>query len=147
MANTPQNAPPARRGWTGSTKRTLENSAMLGAKWWAVDDTLSCIFQRTFETKFGTGYEFMLVKPQTLTVAVDDYGVSRKTGDGEQRIITRFAMPPLAGFDMAIQDLQHNGFPGLRWGDRCVIKCVELQRSLHDDQSDMPMFEISIDPR
>lgn len=136
-----------RRGWVGNTKRTLETGAMLGAKWWQAGDTLCCIFQRVFPTKFGDGHEFLLVKPQSLTVAVDEFGVSTKKGDGEQRIITRFAMPPLAGFAMAIQDLQTNGFPGFAFGDRCIITCIDIQEAKEFGMSNMPMFEISVDPR
>src|SRR5271157_1613989 len=98
-----------RRGFTGSTERTLKQGAMLGAKWWAKDDKLSCIFQREFQTKFGTGYNFMLAQPAVLTVYVDEFGVCSKKpqhDNAEARQITQFAMPPLAGFDMALQDMQ-----------------------------------------
>lgn len=136
-----------RRGWSGTTKRTLEQGAMLGAKWWAVGDELACMYQRSFETKFGTGYNFLLVKPQSLTVAIDEFGVTTKKGDGEQRQITAFSMPPLAGFEMALQDLQSSGFPGFKAFDRVIIRCVEIQKADDFGRSDMPMFEISVDAR
>ena len=139
--------PVSRRGWTGTTKNTQESGAMLGAKWWAKGDDIHCLFQRTFETKFGTGHEFLLIKPQTLTVNVDQFGSTTKKGDGEQRILTRFAVPPLAGFTMALQDLQTSGFPGLRFGDRCILKCVDIQESQDFGFSAMPLFEISVDTR
>lgn len=136
-----------RRGWSGTTKNTLEKTAMLGGKWWEKGDKLACIFSRTFETKFGTGYEFMLVQPSTLTVNVDQYGVTTKKGEGVAKIITRFAMPSLAGFEMALQDMMGNGFEGLRFGDKVLIECVDIQESSDSSQSPMPQFDVSVDPR
>lgn len=141
-----------RAGWSGNTRSTQESGAMLGAKWWQQGDKLACIFQREFETKNGLGREFLLVKPETLTVFVDEYGSTwRKQPDdntqGVDKQIKRFALPPLAGFDMAVQDMEANGFPGLRQGDRCVIECVGIQKADNPNYSDMPEFSISVDPR
>ena len=87
-----------------------------------------------------------------LNVFIDDFGKSYKeqpTDDakGNMQQITRFAMPPLAGFDMALQDMMAGGFPGFRFGDRVLITCTEIQPATQNDYSDMPMFEISVDPR
>lgn len=141
-----------RAGWSGSTKQTLSSGCMLGAKWWKAGDKLACIFQREFETKFGTGYEFMLVKPATINVFVDEYGTTYKQqpaddAKGEMRQATRFALPSLAGFDMAYQDMQANGFPGFRFGDRVLIECTEIQEAKDFGFSDMPMFNLSVDQR
>jgi hypothetical protein len=136
-----------KRGWTGSTKQTLDQGAMLGGKWWSKGDKIHCIFQRVFDTKFGTGYNFLLVQPSSLVVAVDEFGICTKKGDGEQRQITQFAMPPLAGFDMAVQSLQSNGFDNFRFFDKVIIECVDIQEAKEFGYSDMPMFEISVDPR
>ncbi len=145
-------APPRRAGWSGNSRTTQESGAMLGAKWWAEGDTIACIYQREFETKFGLGHEFLLVQPATLTVFVDEYGSTYKkqpddNAHGVDKTLTRFAMPPLAGFDMAVQDLEANGFPGFRQGDRCVITCIGIQKGTTVGFSDMPEFTISVDPR
>lgn len=140
--------PPVRKGWQGSTRRTLDNSAMLGAKWWEAGDELYCIYQRSFDTKFGEAHEFMLVKPQVLLVSVDEFGICRKRGEeGTDRDVTRFALPPLAGFEMAVQDCMTAGFPGFKFGDAVIIKCVEVQPPVDENRSPMPMFEISVDKR
>jgi hypothetical protein len=146
--------PQKRRGWSGTTQRTQENSCMLGAKWWKKDDKLSVLFQRKFMTKFGDGHEFLLVQPEHLTVNVDEFGVATKSTDTtaaneskQTKTITRFGMPPLAGFDMAVQDLMSSGFDGFKQNDRVIIKCVDIQEAKDFGFSDMPMFEISVDPR
>jgi hypothetical protein len=136
-----------RRGWSGNTDDTLESGGMLGAKWWTVGDKLLCLFQREFETKYGPGYEFMLVSPTSLTVSEDQYGALTKKGDGKQRQLTRFAIPPLAGFTMAIQNMESKGFPGFQFRDRVTIECVDIQRSDNPDYSDMPKFVITVDDR
>jgi hypothetical protein len=134
----------------GRTQSTIENSAMLGAKWWKKGDKLSVLFNRQFDTKFGTGWEFRLVNPPTLTINVDEFGVATKSTDEtareskETRTITRFGIPNLAGFDMALQDLQSSGFKGLTQNDRVVIECVDIQEAKEFGFSDMPMFEISV---
>lgn len=145
-------APPARRGWHGNTKRTLESGCMLGAKWWVVGDSLACLYQREFETRYGPGHEFLLVKPETLTVFIDEFGTSYKKQPaddvkGQDKTVTRFSLPPLAGFDMALQDMIANGFPGLRFGDRMIITVTEIEPAKKYGHSDMPIFDISVDPR
>lgn len=141
-----------RRGWKGNTRQTLENGAMLGAKWWGKGDKLSCIYQRSFETKFGLGYNFLLVQPESLTVSIDEFGSCTKkpVNDGDQqRQITQFALPPLAGFDMAVQAVQASapGFGEFRFGDRCIIECIDVEKSAKMGYSDMPVFDITVDPR
>lgn len=131
----------------------MEAGGFLSAKWWRLGDEIACIFNRTFETKYGLGYEFILVKPSTITIAVDQFGSSYKKDDPEIpegcaiRPITRFSIPPLAGFDMALQDMKAGGFPGFQFGDKCIIKCTDIQASKDFGFSDMPMFELSVDPR
>ena len=108
---------PQKRGWSGSTDETITSGAMVGGKWWEPGDEISCIFNREFETKYGPGYDFLLVKPKTLTVYVDEFGIARKkpiSDTNESRMITRLAIPPLAGFDMAYQALKAKGFPGFQ---------------------------------
>lgn len=141
-----------RAGWVGTTRETMENGAMLGGKWWKAGDEIACIFQRTFPTKYGEGHEFLLVKPQTVTVFVDEFGSTYKKQPedntvGQDRQINRFSLPPLAGFDMAVQALQAAGFPGFRFGDRTSIKCIAVQTATEFGYSDMPEFEVSVDPR
>lgn len=140
-----------RRGaYTGSTQKTLESGCMLGAKWWEKGDEIHALFSRHFPTKFGEGSEFLLIKPTSLSVYVDEWGVSTKKAqkEGQEvRLVTRFALPPLAGYEMAVQDLLNNGFTGFQHGDRCIIRCVEVQASSTEGYSNMPMFEISVDPR
>jgi hypothetical protein len=142
---------PTRKGWSGNTKNTLDNSAMLGAKWWKPGDELACVFNRTFQTKYGQGYEFLLAKPQSLHVLTDTYGMSIKADEShpDARKITRFALPNLSGFDMAVQDLKTGapGFGDFRFGDRCIIRCVEIREAKEFGFSDMPMFNIVVDPR
>lgn len=142
---------PRRGGYTGSTQRTLESGAMLGAKWWTKGDELHALFQRTFDTRYGLGHEFMLVKPASVNVFIDEFGSTYKKqpadqANGVDKQITRFAIPPLAGFDMAVQDLHTAGFSGFRFGDRCIIRCVGTQPGV-GGYSDMPLFEISVDAR
>lgn len=148
MSTTPQQT---RRGaFTGSTKKTLESGCMLGAKWWEVGDEISALFSRHFPTKFGEGSEFLLIKPTSLSVFIDEYGVATKKAQNEGdmlKLVTRFAMPPLAGYDMAVQDLLNSGFTGFQHGDRCIIKCVEIQNASQEGYSNMPLFEISVDQR
>jgi hypothetical protein len=93
--------------------------------------------------------EFLLALPKTLYLHRDQYGVCTRAIEGEAGAIavTRFAMPPLAGFDMAVQDLYASGFDGFRHGDRCIIKCVGVTPPKRDDQSPMVKFEISVDAR
>jgi hypothetical protein len=141
-----------RRGWKGNTKQTLENGAMLGAKWWAKGDKILCVYQRSFDTKYGRGFNFMLVQPTSLTVSIDEFGSCTKKAiheKDEQRQITQFAIPPLAGFDMALQSLQASapGFGDFRFGDKCVIECNDIQEAKEFGFANMPMFEISVDPR
>jgi hypothetical protein len=143
---------PRRGAFTGSSRHTQESGAMLGGKWWQVGDELTCLFQRNFTTKYGEGTEFMLIKPTSLTVFVDEFGGAYKKQpadniSGNDKQITRFALPPLAGFDMAVQDLHSAGFPGFKFGDKCIIRCTEIQPGKEFGISDMPMFEISVDPR
>jgi hypothetical protein len=143
---------PRRSGWSGNTRTTQESGAMLGAKWWSDGDKVACIFQREFETKFGIGREFLLVSPATITVFVDEYGSTyKKQPDdgtkGQDKQLTRFAMPPLAGFDMAVQDMEANGFPGFKQGDRVLISCIGVQKATNANFSDMPEFDISVDSR
>lgn len=145
-------APPRRSGWSGNTRTTQESGAMLGAKWWSDGDKLACIFQREFETRYGIGREFLLVSPATLTVFIDEYGSAYKkqpddSTKGVDKQLTRFAMPPLAGFYMAVQDMEANGFPGFKRGDRVLITCVGMQQGTGVGFSDMPEFEISVDSR
>lgn len=152
MAQPTTAAPAKRAGWSGNTKRTLETGAMLGASWWTVGDKVSCLFQREFETKFGKGHEFMLVQPRTMSVFIDEFGKTYKKqpadgAAGVDREITRFAIPPLAGFDMAVQDMEASGFPGFWFGARCIIECTEVQLAKEFGFSDMPIFNISVDPR
>src|SRR5215831_10718031 len=124
MSSSPIPTPARNRGWKGSTKNTQESTAMLGGKFWEKGDKVSCLFARDFVTKFGPAYEFLLTKP--LTVNVDEFGVTTKNGAGMTRLITRFAMPPLAGFDMAYQDLMAAGFDGFKLHDRIIIECVDI---------------------
>lgn len=143
---------PARRGFHGNTRRTLESGCMLGAKWWQPGDKLAALFQRQFETRYGPGHEFLLVKPESLTVFIDEYGTSYKKqpaddAKGQDHQVTRFSLPPLAGFDMAIQDMMANGFDGLRFGDRVLIECTEIEPAKKFGHSDMPIFDISVDSR
>jgi len=145
-------APPQRRGWTGNSNETLDGNAMLGAKWWAVGDKLLCLWQRSFETKFGTGHQFMLVQPETLTVFVDQFGVSYKKQpkddvEGTDISVSRFSLPHLAGFDLALQALESKGFPGFWFGARCIVKCIAMKEATQFGYSDMPVFELSVDPR
>lgn len=138
-----------RQPFVGSTKNTQDNSAMLGAEFWKEGMEISALYNREFATKYGAGHEFLLVQPRQLFVKTDQYGHSSPTvaGDAEGRPITRFAMPPLAGFDMAYQDLVANGLDRFQHGDRCIIRCVGVQKATNSDFSDMPQFEISVDPR
>ena len=138
-----------RGGFIGTTKNTLENSAMLGAEFWHEGMEVSVLFNREFATKYGMGTEFLLVLPIALFVKIDQYGHASPclSDDTDARRITRFAMPPLSGFDMAMQDLKANGFDGFRLHDRCIIKCVGKQKASEIGFSDMPLFEISVDPR
>jgi hypothetical protein len=146
---TGQSTQQRRPAYSGNSKKTLESGAMLGAKWWAVGDKVVCLFQRDFETKFGLGHEFMLSDPKTLTVFVDEFGSTykRQPDDGTKgtdRQITRFAIPPLAGFGMAIQDLQANGYRGFAFGDRVTIECTDVEPAIDLNRSPMPMFSISV---
>jgi hypothetical protein len=149
-----QTQQPTRRAWTGNSKHALESSAMLGGKWWQVGDKIACIFQRDFTTRHGLGREFMLVQPQVLTVFVDEWGSTyrqqpNETTKGADKQITRFALPPLQGFESALHDLQAAapGFGDLRFGDHCLITCFAIKPSDDPNQSDSPQFELSVDPR
>lgn len=138
-----------RAGFSGKTQNTIDNSAMLGAEFWSPGIKLACIYNRDFATKYGQGHEFMLVIPQFVYIKIDQYGHSSPVpaDSPEAKKITRFAMPPLAGFDMAYQDMIANGFDGFRHGDKCLIQCVGIQKATSADYSDMPLFDISVDPR
>lgn len=140
---------PRRGGFSGSTKNTLDSSAMLGSEFWKEGMQVSVLYNREFATKYGAGTEFLLVVPRELFVKVDEFQhySPALADDPNARKITRFAMPPLAGFEMAVQDLKANGFDGFRLHDACIIKCVGIQKSTQRDFSDMPLFEISVDPR
>jgi hypothetical protein len=143
-------SPTARRGYSGKTQNTLDNSAMLGAEFWHEGQEVLCLYNREFATKYGAGHEFLLVSPKQLMVAIDQYGHASPADvatNHAAKSITRFAMPPLAGFDMAYQDLVANGFDTFRHGDRVVIRCVGIQKSTNREFSDMPMFELSVDAR
>src|SRR5271157_3991230 len=131
-----------RQGFSGKTQNTLDNSAMLGAEFWKEGQEILCIYNRSFATKYGEGHEFLLVTPRTVFVKVDQYGHASPglVSDDGVRGITRFAMPPLAGFDMAYQDMIANGFDGFRHGDRCKIQCVGVEKSNDPNFSDMPKF-------
>ena len=135
------------RGWKGSTKNTLQSGGMLGAKWWSKGDVIGCLFQRTFNTKYGEGYEFTLVSPQSLKVFVDEFGTTTKTGPGDEKTLTRFALPSLNGFEMAVQDMMTEGFLGFQAFDKVTITCVDILPATESGYSDMPMFEITVDPR
>lgn len=149
----PTTQPPARRGgWSGNSNETLEGNAMLGAKWWQVGDKLLCLWQRSFETKYGEGHQFMLVQPESLTVFCDTYGVCYKKQPsdnvaGQDLTVSRFSMPHLMGLDTAIQALEAKGFPGFWFGARCIIECIGIKQATEFGYSDMPVFSISVDPR
>lgn len=141
-----------RAGWSGNSKNTLDSNAMLGAKWWNPGDKLLCLWQRSFDTKYGQGHQFMLVSPETLTCFVDEFGNTYKKQPsddvtGNDVTVTRFSLPHLAGFDLALQDMEAKGFPGFWFGARCVIECTEVQVATQLGYSDMPVFSISVDPR
>lgn len=146
----PEQQEQRRKGWTGNSKQVIENSAMLGGKWWDKGDKLLCIFQREFTTRYGLGYAFLLVSPSTLTVSVDKYGAATKKARNEgdiQKQITQFSVPPLAGIQKALQSLQANGFDNFRFGDKCQITCFDIIPPTKDDYDPSPEFEISVDPR
>lgn len=147
MSTTPQSR--SRGGYTGSTRNTVDNSGMLGAEFWLVGTEVLAIYNREFPTKHGVGREFMLVKPEFMYIKADQYGHCSPTtaDDPAGKKITRFAMPPLAGFDMAYQDMRANGFDGFRYGDRVRILVTEIQKAQEFGFSDMAMFQISVDPR
>lgn len=105
------------------------------------------IFVRWFPTKYGDASEFILVFPEKINVHIDEFGTATESGPGEERILTRFSIPPLAGFDMAYQDLKANGFDGFKYGDKVLIECTEIQPASSKDQSPMPMFTINVDMR
>ena len=142
-------SPNRRMPFVGKTQNTLDNSAMLGAEFCKAGVAVKAQYNRSFATKYGEGHEFLLLDPKALTIKTDQYGHSSPCNedDPEARKITRFAMPPLAGFDMAVQDLIAGGFDGFRHGDRVVIGCSEVQPTTSADMSPMPMFALSVDAR
>lgn len=90
--------------------------------------------------------------PASITVHVDEFGICTENGPGEERTLTRFSIPNLQGFEMAYQDLKANGFDSFRYGDKVLIECVEIEKAEpakpgEQQQSDMPLFTISVDAR
>jgi hypothetical protein len=72
--------------------------------------------------------------------------VPKGTEGAEARKLDQFAMGALAGYQMALDDLKAQGWKGFQLHDRVWIKCVELQPATQRGYSDMPMFEITIEP-
>lgn len=133
-----------RRSWKSTTgtidEQTgkLETTPILGAPFWKPGVKVMGLYVRSFQTGVGECYEFLAGTP--FKVLLDQNG--RVAATGQEKIISRFAMGALTGFEIAVQRL--DGFQNWQYGDQMILECTGFQKAQVEGQSDMPMFNLEV---
>jgi hypothetical protein len=91
----------------------------------------------------GEVFQFKALEPITLTV--DENGKAVKEGKGKEVQADKFGMGALTGFEMALDDMRAQGFPGFRVGNKVTIECTGVAPSSDPRLSDMLEFAVDVE--